>query len=63
MMVSTAAVASTAMNRAAPGQASMVAPFTGLKSKAGFPVSRKPNNSLANLPSNGGRVSCMMVYK
>ncbi|XXG83777.1 hypothetical protein AAC387_Pa10g1458 [Persea americana] len=60
MMVSTAAVASTA--RPAPAQASMVAPFTGLKSNAAFPVTRKTNNTLSNLPSNGGRVSCMMVW-
>ncbi|XP_058088848.1 ribulose bisphosphate carboxylase small subunit, chloroplastic 5-like isoform X2 [Magnolia sinica] len=59
MMVSSAA--STAINRAAPAQASMVAPFTGLKSAAAFPVTRKLSNDLS-LPSNGGRVQCMLVW-
>ncbi|CAI9754123.1 unnamed protein product [Fraxinus pennsylvanica] len=58
-MVSTAAVA--AVNRAAPAQASMVAPFTGLKSTSAFPVSRK-NVDITSIASNGGRVSCMKVW-
>lgn len=62
MMVSTAAVASTAVNRAAPPHSSMVAPFTGLKSNAAFPVTRKTNKDFSSLPSNGGRVQCMQVW-
>ncbi|KAL2462112.1 Ribulose bisphosphate carboxylase small chain 3B [Abeliophyllum distichum] len=58
-IVSTATVAT--INRAAPAQASMVAPFTGLKSTSAFPVSRK-NADITTLASNGGRVSCMKVW-
>ncbi|KAK3012524.1 hypothetical protein RJ639_009097 [Escallonia herrerae] len=46
----------------APAQASMVAPFTGLKSISTFPVTRKANNDLSSVPSNGGRVQCMKVW-
>ncbi|XP_023542956.1 ribulose bisphosphate carboxylase small chain, chloroplastic-like [Cucurbita pepo subsp. pepo] len=56
---SAAAVAS--VNRASPAQASMVAPYTGLKSTAGFPVTRK-NNDITTLASNGSRVRCMKVW-
>ncbi|WP_440994870.1 ribulose-1,5-bisphosphate carboxylase small subunit [Cysteiniphilum litorale] len=56
-MVSTAAVAA----RSAPAQASMVAPFTGLKSVAGFPATRK-NADITTVANNGGRVSCMKVW-
>ncbi|XP_059661648.1 ribulose bisphosphate carboxylase small subunit, chloroplastic-like [Cornus florida] len=55
----TAAVAT--INRATPAQASMVAPFTGLKSAVAFPVTRKTND-ITSLPSNGGRVQCMKVW-
>ncbi|KAL2462856.1 Ribulose bisphosphate carboxylase small chain 3B [Forsythia ovata] len=55
-MLSTAATAT-----ATPVQASMVAPFTGLKSTCAFPVSRK-NVDIISLASNGGRVSCMQVW-
>ncbi|KAL2479082.1 Ribulose bisphosphate carboxylase small chain 3B [Forsythia ovata] len=58
-IVSTATVAT--INRAAPAQASMVAPFNGLKSTSAFPVSRK-NVDITSLASNGGRVSCMKVW-
>jgi hypothetical protein len=44
-----------------PAQATMVAPFTGLKSSASFPVTRKANNDITSNTSNGGRVSCMKV--
>ncbi|KAK4416488.1 Ribulose bisphosphate carboxylase small chain, chloroplastic [Sesamum alatum] len=54
---STAAVAA----RASPAQASMVAPFTGLKSASAFPVTRKTND-VTSLASNGGRVQCMKVW-
>ncbi|WP_168398602.1 ribulose-1,5-bisphosphate carboxylase small subunit, partial [Acinetobacter indicus] len=57
--ISTAAVAS--VNRATPAQASMVAPFTGLKSSSAFPVTRK-NSDITSLSSNGGRVQCMKVW-
>nr|AFK33868.1 unknown [Lotus japonicus] len=42
--------------------ANMVAPFTGLKSMAGFPVTRKANNDITSIASNGGRVNCMQVW-
>ncbi|KAK9278113.1 hypothetical protein L1049_027671 [Liquidambar formosana] len=60
-MLSSATV-STAVNRATPAQASMVAPFTGLKSASAFPVTRKTNADITSLPSNGGRVQCMKVW-
>ncbi|XP_031256264.1 ribulose bisphosphate carboxylase small chain, chloroplastic-like [Pistacia vera] len=50
------------MNRARPAQASMVAPFTGLKPSSAFPVTRKLNNGITSLPSNGGKVQCMQVW-
>ncbi|CAL0318901.1 unnamed protein product [Lupinus luteus] len=50
------------INRASPAQASMVAPFTGLKSIAGFPVTRKTNNDITTVANNGGRVQCMKVW-
>ncbi|XP_050381701.1 ribulose bisphosphate carboxylase small subunit, chloroplastic-like [Argentina anserina] len=58
-MFSSAAAVATA---ASPAQASMVAPFTGLKSGAAFPVTRKTNADITSLPSNGGRVQCMKVW-
>lgn len=56
-MVSTAAVAA----RSAPAQASMVAPFTGLKSAAAFPTSTRKSADITTIATNGGRVSCMKV--
>ncbi|XP_043724885.1 ribulose bisphosphate carboxylase small subunit, chloroplastic-like isoform X2 [Telopea speciosissima] len=50
------------LNRDSPAQASLVPPFTGLKSGSAFPVTRKLNNDLASLPTNGGRVQCMNVW-
>ena len=50
-MLSNAAVAITA-----GAQASMMAPFNGLKSVAAFPVTKKSSNDFSSLPSNGGRV-------
>lgn len=58
-ILSSAAVAS--VNSASPAQASMVAPFTGLKSSAGFPITRKNNVDITTLASNGGKVQCMKV--
>ncbi|CAN4123628.1 unnamed protein product [Withania somnifera] len=43
-------------------QASMVAPFTGLKSAASFPVTGKNNLNITSLATNGGRVQCMRVW-
>ncbi|KAL6190312.1 hypothetical protein ACLB2K_036710 [Fragaria x ananassa] len=57
-MMSTATFAS--VNRA-PVQASMVAPFNGLKSASAFPVTRKAND-ITTLANNGGRVQCMQVW-
>ncbi|OAY67128.1 ribulose bisphosphate carboxylase small chain, chloroplastic-like [Ananas comosus] len=57
MMASTATV-----SRTAPAQANMVAPFTGLKSAAAFPATRRSSADLSHLPSNGGRVQCMKVW-
>ncbi|GAV75666.1 LOW QUALITY PROTEIN: RuBisCO_small domain-containing protein/RbcS domain-containing protein, partial [Cephalotus follicularis] len=50
------------VNRATPAQASTVAPFTGLKSTTGFPVTRKTNNDITSHASNGGSVQCMQVW-
>lgn len=57
-MVSSAAVVH---RTSSPAQASMVAPFTGLKSASAFPVTRKANNDITSISSNGGRVQCMQV--
>ncbi|KAK7272914.1 hypothetical protein RIF29_13956 [Crotalaria pallida] len=59
-MISSPAV--NTINRASPAQASMVAPFTGLKSIAGLPVTRKANNDITTIANNGGRVQCMLVW-
>ncbi|KAJ0985792.1 hypothetical protein J5N97_004148 [Dioscorea zingiberensis] len=59
MMVSSTAAVSRATT---PAQSSMVAPFTGLKSTAAFPSTRKAKTDLSHLPSNGGRVQCMQVW-
>ncbi|KAG6386027.1 hypothetical protein SASPL_154912 [Salvia splendens] len=56
-MVSTAAVGA----RSTPAQASMVAPFTGLKSVSAFPSTRKTAD-ITTIANNGGRVSCMKVW-
>ena len=58
-MISSAAVAT--VNRASPAQASMVAPFNGLKSTSAFPVTRKTND-ITSVSNNGGRVQCMQVW-
>ncbi|XP_021822735.1 ribulose bisphosphate carboxylase small chain, chloroplastic-like isoform X2 [Prunus avium] len=58
-MVSSAAVVH---RTSSPAQASMVAPFTGLKSASAFPVTRKANNDITSISSNGGRVQCMQVW-
>ena len=43
-------------------QANMIAPFTGLKSAASFPVTRKQNTDITSIADNGGRVRCMQVW-
>jgi ribulose-bisphosphate carboxylase small chain len=57
-LISSAAV--TTINRA-PVQANLATPFTGLKSSAGFPVTKK-NNDITSITSNGSRVNCMQVW-
>ena len=59
-LISSAAV--TTVSRASLAQANLVAPFTGLKSSAGFPVTKKTNNDITSIASNGGRVNCMQVW-
>ncbi|XP_044506884.1 ribulose bisphosphate carboxylase small subunit, chloroplastic-like [Mangifera indica] len=58
-MISSATVAT--VNRASLAQASMVAPFNGLKSTSAFPVTRKTND-ITSISNNGGRVQCMLVW-
>ena len=58
-MISSATVAT--VSRTTPAQASMVAPFTGLKSTFAFPVTKK-SADITTLASNGGRVQCMKVW-
>lgn len=58
-IVSSAAVAS--VNRISPAQVTTVAPFTGLKSTSTLPMTRKLNNDITSIASNGGRVQCMQV--
>ncbi|KAM3372645.1 hypothetical protein ACQJBY_019500 [Aegilops geniculata] len=41
--------------------ATTAAPFQGLKSTAGLPVSRRSSGSLGSV-SNGGRIRCMQVW-
>ncbi|PWA99718.1 Ribulose-1,5-bisphosphate carboxylase small subunit, N-terminal [Artemisia annua] len=50
------------MSRTIPTQATMAAPFTGLKSNVAFPVTKKEKSDFSSLPSNGGRVQCMKVW-
>ncbi|AES74954.1 putative ribulose-bisphosphate carboxylase [Medicago truncatula] len=59
-LISSAAV--TTVSRASSTQANLVAPFTGLKSSAAFPVTKKTNNDITSIASNGGRVNCMQVW-
>ncbi|XP_062107359.1 ribulose bisphosphate carboxylase small subunit, chloroplastic-like [Humulus lupulus] len=59
-MISSATVAT--VSRATPAQATLVAPFTGLKSAAAFPSTKKANNDITSITSNGGRVQCMKVW-
>ncbi|XP_031091367.1 ribulose bisphosphate carboxylase small chain 8B, chloroplastic-like [Ipomoea triloba] len=55
-------LSSTAIaSRATAAQANMVAPFTGLKSTASFPVTRK-SADFTSIATNGSRVQCMQVW-
>ncbi|KZV14925.1 ribulose bisphosphate carboxylase small chain, chloroplastic-like [Dorcoceras hygrometricum] len=56
MLSSTATV-----TRNTPAQASMVAPFTGLKSAVALPTTRK-SADITTVANNGGRVSCMKIW-
>ncbi|KAF1869628.1 hypothetical protein Lal_00017203 [Lupinus albus] len=60
-MISSQAV--NIINRASPVQASMVAPFTGLKSIVGFPITWKANNAITTInfvhDNNNGWVPCL----
>ncbi|KAM3372649.1 hypothetical protein ACQJBY_019500 [Aegilops geniculata] len=42
--------------------ATSVAPFQGLKSTAGLPVSRRSSSAGLSSVSNGGRIRCMQVW-
>ncbi|GAA0141231.1 hypothetical protein LIER_02423 [Lithospermum erythrorhizon] len=53
-VMSIAAVAS--INKATPTQASMLAPFNGLKSTTSFPTSRKTSD-ITTIASNGAKFS------
>ena len=57
-IISSAAVAT----RTNVAQASMIAPFTGLKSAASFPVTKKNNADITSIADNGGRIRCMQVW-
>ncbi|GLT34452.1 hypothetical protein SLA2020_089640 [Shorea laevis] len=52
----------TSVNRASPAQATVVAPFVGLKSASAFPVTRQTNSDITSLASNGSRIQCMQVW-
>ncbi|XP_010044264.2 ribulose bisphosphate carboxylase small chain 3B, chloroplastic [Eucalyptus grandis] len=60
--MASASMLSSPAVRATPAQATMVAPFTGLKSTSAFPVTRKSSEDITSLSSNGGRVQCMQVW-
>ncbi|XP_073018114.1 ribulose bisphosphate carboxylase small subunit, chloroplastic-like [Primulina eburnea] len=61
-MASSMLSSTTTVSRNAPAQASMVAPFTGLKSAVAFPATRK-SSDITTVANNGGRtVSCMKVW-
>ncbi|XP_071711550.1 ribulose bisphosphate carboxylase small subunit, chloroplastic-like [Rutidosis leptorrhynchoides] len=59
-MASISSSAIATVTKTASAQASLAAPFTGLKAN-NFPVTKK-SDDLSNLPTNGGRVQCMKVW-
>ncbi|CAA7402132.1 unnamed protein product [Spirodela intermedia] len=60
-MASSMMASTTALARASPVQSNIVAPFSGLRSFAAFPVTGKANADLSILPTNGGKVRCMQT--
>ncbi|CAH9105595.1 unnamed protein product [Cuscuta europaea] len=46
---------------ASAAQATMIPPFTGLKSSAAFPVTKK-SADITSIATNGSRVKCMQVW-
>ncbi|CAI9278997.1 unnamed protein product [Lactuca saligna] len=61
-MASLSSSTTATMSRAVPAQATMVAPFTGLKSTTAFPATKQAKTGFSSLPTNGGRVQCMKVW-
>ncbi|KAK4441158.1 Ribulose bisphosphate carboxylase small chain, chloroplastic [Sesamum alatum] len=61
MASSMISITTATVGRTTPAQATMVAPFSGLKSAAAFPSTTK-NADITTLSTNGGRVSCMKVW-
>ncbi|CAI8594114.1 unnamed protein product [Vicia faba] len=59
-LISSAAI--TTVNRASPVQASLGTTLTGPKFSTGFPVTKKANNDITSITSNGSRVNCMQVW-
>ncbi|RAL46597.1 unnamed protein product [Cuscuta campestris] len=57
-----ASVLSTAGVIGRAAQATALPPFTGLKSSAAFPISKKSAADTASLATNGLRVQCMKVW-
>ncbi|XP_028783175.1 ribulose bisphosphate carboxylase small chain, chloroplastic-like [Neltuma alba] len=55
-------LSSAAVTTITPAQTNKVGAFTGLKAGSGLPVSKKTNTDITSIASNGGRVSCMLVW-
>ncbi|KAL8171530.1 hypothetical protein V2J09_023334 [Rumex salicifolius] len=53
-------MSSATVARPTAAQATVIAPFTGLKNIATFPTTRKSSD--LSFPSNGGKVRCMQVW-
>lgn len=64
-MASIATAAINSINLATPAQARIVEPFSGLKSTASFPLTRKLSSDLilSSGHNNGARVQCMQTVK
>ncbi|KAL5581809.1 hypothetical protein UlMin_014251 [Ulmus minor] len=58
-MISSATIAT--VSRTTPAQATLVAPFTGLKSASAFPGAKKTTD-ITSITNNGGRAQCMQVW-
>ncbi|XP_010521010.1 PREDICTED: ribulose bisphosphate carboxylase small chain, chloroplastic-like [Tarenaya hassleriana] len=61
-MASSVVSSATTVAGVSRSQSAVIAPFTGLKSAAAFPVTRKNNADLTSLASNGSKVNCMQVW-